>query len=315
MDIVVSFYKFKRLNHLPELKADIEKLAREQNLKGTVLLAAEGINASIMGHEGPVRHFLNTLQADSRIGSFMEEKSNPTDLLTHKRMLVKIKKEIVTMHKENLIPEEDTGSYLTPEEFKKWCDEGKEMILVDTRNDYEVSVGTFKGALDPKTKSFGEFPEWLEKNLSHHKDSTIVTYCTGGIRCEKATAYMKKEGYKDVYQIKGGILQYFADLAKNGDAPYWEGDCVVFDKRLAVAPDLHPTRKELCFHCFTHLNPDNKVEIQMTGGFLCKTCYGTLESRKRERQEIGKKHAEEFRKRRAEHCLETRRRFMLDSKN
>ncbi len=307
MNIVVSFYKFKHLSDLPTLRLDILKLAQEGDLRGTVLLANEGINSSVVGEEHAVRRFLDALQEDPRIGTFAEEKRNYSERLTHRRMLVKIKKEIVTMRKENLVPHEDTGKYLSPEEFKKWCDEGKEIILVDTRNDYEVALGTFTGALDPKIKTFCAFPDWLEKNLADKKDAKIVTFCTGGIRCEKATAYMKKEGYSDVYQIKGGILQYFVDLQKDGKAPHWDGECVVFDKRMAVSPDLLPTKKELCFFCFAELTPENKVEEKYPQGSLCKPCHIKYEAKRKERKEEGKARQEAFRKRRLEHCQEVRR--------
>ena len=309
MDTVVSFYKFKTLSDLPALKADILALAQAGELRGTVLLASEGINASVAGTESAVNTFLETLQNDPRIGSFSEEKKNPATLTTHRRLLVKIKKEIVTMRKENLVPQEDTGYFLSPETFKQWCDEGKQMILVDTRNDYEVALGKFKGALDPQTKSFGAFPEWVEKNLADRKDATIVTYCTGGIRCEKATAYMKQEGFTDVYQIKGGILQYFADLAKDGQAPHWEGECIVFDKRLAVTPDLNVTKKNLCFMCLCELTSENIVDQKLAAGFLCKTCFSDFTSKRLEREEEGRLRQELFRKKRAEHCQEVRRRW------
>lgn len=307
MSIVVSFYKFKRMDDLPTLRTDILELALSAALKGTILLAEEGINGSIAGEEESVNSFLDTLKKDSRIGAFQEEKANDAYKPTHRRMLVKIKKEIVTMHKGDIAPQEDTGFYLSPKDFKTWCDEGKEMILVDTRNDYEVALGKFKGALDPNTKSFGAFPEWVEKNLSDKKDATIVTYCTGGIRCEKATAYMKQEGFTNVFQIKGGILQYFADLAEDGQAPHWEGECVVFDKRLAVTPELDPTEKELCFSCFAELHEENKVPERFAPGYLCKPCFEEHSHKREQRQLQGKIRQELFRKQRAEHCAETRR--------
>lgn len=309
MDIIVSFYKFKKLFDLKTLKEDIFKLAEKNKLKGTVLLAKEGINASIAGEENSVRAFLEALKSDTRIGEFFEEKANPAYAPTHRRLLVKIKEEIVTMRHGDFSPEEDTGNYLSPEEFKKWCDDGKKMILVDTRNDYEVALGKFKGALDPDTKSFSEFPEWVEKNLSDAKDETIVTYCTGGIRCEKATAYMKQEGFQKVYQIKGGILQYFEDLAKEGKAPHWEGDCIVFDKRLAVAPDLDPTEKELCFNCLVELHEQNRVDQEYKAGFLCNSCHTSYENHREKRELEGKQKAESFRKRRHENCLKEREKW------
>lgn len=300
--IVVSFYKFQELKDLPQLQSDLKTWALSEKLKGTILLAAEGINGSISGDKAAVTRFLTAMAEDERIGP-IGFKENPAEDATHRRMLVKIKKEIVTMHKENLAPQTDTGFFLSAEQFKQWCDEGKDMLLVDTRNDYEVALGQFKGALNPHTKSFSSFPEWVEKNLADQKDKTIVTYCTGGIRCEKATAYMKQQGYSQVYQIQGGILQYFADLGENNQAPHWEGECVVFDKRKAVGPDLQATKQDLCFICFKKLDKveeDNKLPA----GHLCESCQEKYEAKKAERQIKGALLQQAFRKEYKEHCLE-----------
>ncbi|MBP6218335.1 MAG: hypothetical protein KA436_07095 [Oligoflexales bacterium] len=292
MNLVVAFYKFCRFHDLVSLQKDLRILADEADLKGTILLAPEGINAGISGERSQVLQFLEHLRARPEIGPF-EYKENYADFPTHRRMLVKIKKEIVTMRKENLSPSEDTGHFLSPKEFKEWQDEGREMILVDTRNHYEVALGKFKGALDPQTKSFGSFPDWVEKNLGDKKDKVIVTYCTGGIRCEKATAYMKQEGFSQVYQIQGGILQYFVDITEGSQAEHWEGDCVVFDRRKAVKPDLSPSEQVMCYVCLYAIHEGNKTEADLAAGPICKSCLSYQQEKAAERlQKVEARRAE-----------------------
>jgi UPF0176 protein len=310
-DRIVSFYKFCHIQDPDSIKLILKPLALKLNLTGTVLLAPEGINASISGQDTSVQDFLDAIQAIPAIGP-LELKDNESELSAFRRMLVKVKKEIVTMHKEGLEPATSTGHFLSPEEFKSWMDQGKDLILVDTRNHYEYALGTFHNAIDPKTKSFSEFPEWVEKNLSDKKDATIVTFCTGGIRCEKATAHMKQQGFNNVYQIKGGILNYFAETAQSGTAPHWEGDCVVFDKRKAVKPDLTPTEKELCFICFAALSESDIKREALPAGKLCTPCHHSHEAKQQERQEKGRMHHQEFMKRRIQHCAQMREQWLAN---
>lgn len=304
-DCIVSFYKFTKLSNPESLQAPLKAKAISLGLKGTILLAHEGINSSLCGTHEAVKSFIASLEAIPEIGP-LEIKQHEAELSAFRRMNVKIKKEIVTMHKPGLEPATDTGHFLSSEEFKRWMDEGRDFVLVDTRNHYEVAQGTFVNAIDPKTQSFGEFPEWVEQNLSDKKDSPIVTFCTGGIRCEKATAHMKQQGFKHIFQIKGGILQYFADTQKDGKAPHWEGDCIVFDKRKAVRPDLTPTDKELCFICLGSLDTVDLARPPYAAGKLCSPCHTRYLEKTAENQERGAQRSKEFMERRTEHCRKMR---------
>ena len=183
-------------------------------------------------------------------------------------MLVKVKKEIITMRKD-VDPLKKTGKNITPNDFKKWLDENKDIHVIDTRNDYEVNMGTFKTAVNPKIKSFTEFTTYINENKENFKDKPIVTFCTGGIRCEKATAYMMDKGLKDVYQLQGGIIKYFEETNPGKD-DHWQGECVVFDKRKAITPKLTPSEKMICYICLSEMSEENKSNVSGPGGEQCK---------------------------------------------
>ena len=304
-DRIVSFYKFCSIQDLDSTRITLKSAALGLGLKGTVLLAHEGINASLYGQAGAVQEFLDFVQARPEIGS-LDLKENDLDLSAFRRMLVKVKKEIVTMNKEGLAPAVATGGFLSPNEFKAWMDEGREFILVDTRNHYEVALGTFKNAINPNTQSFSEFPKWVEDNLSDKKNANIVTICTGGVRTEKATTYMKQQGFTNIFQIKGGILRYFAETAQGESAPYWEGECVVFDKRKAIKPDLTPSAKELCFICYSPLVESDLCQAALPAGKLCAPCYAKYQAKQEERKNKGLLKQQAFMQKRAKHRAEVR---------
>lgn len=287
MTTIIAFYKFVTIEDLPVLRKQLQALTNRLSLRGTILIATEGINSTISGSKENIQQFKEALTSDSRFADIVFKESFYDDI-SFRRMLVKIKKEIVTLKVGDQQVSKSTGAYLPPQEFKKWKEEGKEMILVDTRNDYEYKLGTFKGALNPKTNSFGEFPKWLHDNLSDKKDKTIVTFCTGGIRCEKATAYMKNEGYKNVYQIEGGILNYFKEVQDTKDTSHWTGDCVVFDKRHAIQPNLSASQKEICYICLSELKKENKSKNTYPAGKICLACDDKLIQNKERRQALGR---------------------------
>ena len=268
-DTVVSFYKFVKIQDPKALQTKLKELTDKLNMKGTIILAHEGVNAMVSGSSSNIQAFKEYLWADKHFTD-LEFKDSYYDKESFRRMLVKVKKYIITMRKE-VDPLEETGEYIAAEEFKKWQDEQKDMLIVDTRNDYEYQMGTFKNAIDPDIKSFDEFPDWVEKELGDQKDKTIVTFCTGGIRCEKATAYMKKIGFKKVYQLEGGIIKYLEKTMDEKENNHWEGECIVFDKRKAIDKSLEPSRKNICYVCLEEIMPGDSSH-SYPAGEACNRC-------------------------------------------
>jgi UPF0176 protein len=207
----------------------------ELGIKGTILLATEGINASLAGTSEATDTFLSFLENDQRIGK-LEIKRSESKILPFKKVLIKLKKEIITTREEGIHPTQKTGAYVEPEELAQWLDEKKDVVMLDTRNNFEYQVGTFDNAINPQLGTFGQFRKYIQENKESLKGKTIVTFCTGGIRCEKATNVMMEEGLETVYQLHGGILEYFSRVG----GKHWKGECFVFDERIALKPDLTP---------------------------------------------------------------------------
>ena len=284
-DTVISFYKFVPVEKPEELRSHLKRLCEKLKTKGTILIATEGINGMVSGPEGSISGLIGEIKRDSRF-SDIEFKKSHHNSISFRRMLVKVKKYIITM-REKVDPFEKTGAYLDPKEFKKWQDEGRDMLILDTRNDYEVALGTFKKAIDPKIKTFDEFPQWIRKNLQEARDKPIVTFCTGGIRCEKATAYMLQLGFKSVYQLDGGIIRYLEKTIDDQDNNHWIGECVVFDKRKAVTKALEPTEKDICYVCLKELTRGNLHGQAFPAGKACIDCGESMKRHRAERQEKG----------------------------
>lgn len=231
----IAAYKFVPLADLPSLQAHIRALGEEHALKGTVLLAAEGINCFLAGRRDGIDAFLTTLRADDRFADLDPKYSYCTEPPFGK-LLVKIKSEIVPLGEHNLDPLAHTAPRLPAAQLKAWLDEGRDLVLLDTRNRFEYEIGAFDGSVDLNITHFRSFPEAVAAKLPEWKNKTIVTFCTGGIRCEKAAPLMRNMGYQDVYQLEGGILKYFEEV---GGAHY-RGTCFVFDDRRAVDAALAP---------------------------------------------------------------------------
>lgn len=312
MNTIVAFYKFVPITDMQTLRTNWKKKAVSLDLKGTILIASEGINGSLAGSELSIKAMQDHMKSDERF-SDLEFKISYYSETSFRRMLVKLKKEIITMHCDAIDPNKETGKYLDPIEFKKWQDEGKDILIVDTRNDYEVAMGTFENAIDPKIKTFSQFPEWVDKNLQDDKEKVIVTFCTGGIRCEKATAYMVKKGFKNVYQLKGGILKYFEEVKEHTlNKQYWLGDCVVFDKRKAIKNDLSVSNKTICYSCLKELTPSNRAKEIHPAGEVCVECADTMARFHQKRLERGLKRHQENLKNRDQHLKEVRRQYNPD---
>jgi len=234
---IATYYKFLQLDNLEELKELLLNTAKEMHIKGTILIGNEGVNSTICANDKDLEKYLHFLQNISPIGKLDNIKYSFADFWPFEKMKVKIKKEIVSIgfqNKENGYDVE-TGEYLDAKDWNELLD-NPEAIVIDTRNGYEYRMGTFKNAINPKIKAFRDFPEYVEKNIKD-KEKPIAIFCTGGIRCEKASTMMKQKGYKHVYQLHGGILKYFEET--NEETTKWEGRCFVFDDRIAVDQDLN----------------------------------------------------------------------------
>ena len=257
----IAGYRFIDLDDRDELREPFLKRCEDLNLKGTILLSPNGINFSLSGSQESIDGYLEFLESDERfIGIPLKVTYN--DYQPFRRMLVRLKKEIISLGMDDIRPSEFTGPNIKPAQFQEILDKEEEVIVLDTRNDYEVRVGTFKNAIDLNIPSFRDFPEAVSKLPEDYKKKPIVMFCTGGIRCEKASAVMLKSGFENVKQLQGGVLDYFKDT----DASHWDGDCFVFDDRVAVDKGLNETDYVMCYSCREPLtkdevrSPDYKVD-------------------------------------------------------
>lgn len=233
---IAAFYKFTVLTDFEELAEKIVNQGLELRIRGTFIVSEEGINSTCSGSPSAIDAILDLIKAHPLLAD-IEVKYSYADFCPFPKFKVKKKPEIVTFRQKGADPRETVGEYLNPEQWNELLEE-PDVVTIDTRNDYEVKVGQFKGAINPITDDFTEFAEFVEKELSDHKDKKIAMYCTGGIRCERSTAYLKKKGFKHVYHLKGGILKYLETMPQSKSL--WEGDCFVFDYRVAVDHDLKP---------------------------------------------------------------------------
>ena len=233
--INLAGYKFISLDGLDDLKALLDRRCRELELKGTILLSFEGINVVLAGSDEATKNFQASIHADPRLAD-LRFKRSVSEYQPFDRMLVKIKREIITLGVPGIDPAKERAPAVAPVELKRWLDEGREVVLLDTRNAFEVDAGTFDKAMDLRLSSFGQFAQAADRLDPSLKDKTVVTFCTGGIRCEKAVPVLIGKGFRNVFQLDGGILQYFAEC---GDA-HFKGRCFVFDQRVALDGNLEP---------------------------------------------------------------------------
>lgn len=262
----IAAYRFVELEQLPELREQFRARSAAHKLKGTILLTPEGINMFLAGAETELETFIGWLTADARFAD-IEIKRSWSDEVPFNRMLVKLKKEIITFHQPDFDRTAHPAPQLPAAELKRWYDEGREFIIVDTRNDFEYRVGTFKNAINLQLRTFGDFAAATEQ-LKDYRDIPIVTFCTGGVRCEKAAPFMAGEGFNQVYQLQGGILKYFEECG----ASHYDGECFVFDKRVALDGDLKPTPTSICFACRTVLTPAEQASPDYAVGISCPHC-------------------------------------------
>jgi UPF0176 protein len=268
----IAAYKFVTFDNTEEMRPRYQELCKELGLKGTILLTPEGINLFLSGPRSRIDRFLAWLRGDARFAD-IEVKESYSEEQSHKRMLVKIKKEIITMRMPLIKPELGRAPAVSPTTLKRWLDQGhddngKPVVMVDTRNAFEVDVGTFNNTIDYRIAKFTEFPEVIAANKDALADKTVVTFCTGGIRCEKAAIHMQNIGYDSVYQLEGGILKYFEDVG----GEHYTGDCFVFDYRTALNPKLEPTVTVQCFACRAVVTPRQQLSPQYVYEVSCPHC-------------------------------------------
>jgi UPF0176 protein len=260
------------------MRAPLLKRCEELGLLGTILLAAEGINGTISGPEESVRSLFGTLRADPRLAP-VQYKSSWAAEAPFYRMKVRLKKEIVSLGIDGIDPNCEVGEYVAPEDWNELIGR-PDVRVIDTRNDYEVHLGTFSGAEDPQTRSFRQFPQWAEDHLDVERDRNIAMFCTGGIRCEKATAYLKQLGFQNVYHLQGGILNYLETVDPCDSR--WEGDCFVFDNRVTVDHTLQQGDLEVCPACRMPVTEEDRQSPMFELHVSCPSCFDRLTPERRE---------------------------------
>jgi len=296
MHAICALYKFTRLDDFETIQLPLKGFLDSLSVKGTLLLAREGINGTISGNQASLEKVLEYLQSDSRFLG-LEYKFSYSKKTPFKRLKVKLKKEIVTMGLTEIDPTHSVGTYVKPKDWNKLIND-PDVVLIDTRNNYEYEIGSFKGAVNPETETFREFPSFTKNSLEKYRNKKIAMFCTGGIRCEKSTAYLKSQGYKDVFHLQGGILKYLEEV--NEDESLWEGECFVFDDRVAVKHNLEQGQYDQCHACRFPITKEDTMHPHYEKGASCPRCFGTKNSnqmsryREREKQvQLAKKRGEE----------------------
>ena len=269
---VCALYKFVRLENFEDMRDELHSTMEKNDVKGTLLLALEGINGTIAGPQTGIDAVLAYLESDSRLKG-LSHKESFTEKAPFKRCKVKLKKEIVTMGVEGIDPNQVVGTYVKPQEWNELISD-PDVVLVDTRNDYEVEIGTFKNALNPDTESFRQFPQYVKENLDPEKNKKVAMFCTGGIRCEKSTAYLKEQGFEEVYHLEGGILKYLEEVPK--EETMWEGECFVFDDRVAVNHELEKGQYDQCHACRYPITEEDKTHEHYLQGVSCHRCHDKM---------------------------------------
>ena len=265
---IYSFYRFKTLKEIKSLKIKLNKFSDKKKILGTIIFADEGVNGTISGSKIDLDSYMQYLKKLLKIKKISIKISNNL-FFPFYRLKIKLKREIVTIGDKTIKPDKISGEYIHPKDWDKII-ENKDYLLIDTRNEYEVSIGSFKNALNPKTKSFKEFPLFINQS-NIKKDKPIAMFCTGGIRCEKASSYLKKNGYQNVYQLDGGILNYL-EYKKNKKNQTWNGECFVFDNRVSITKKLHKGSYDQCYGCRRPITEIDKKLKSYKKGVHCKYC-------------------------------------------
>ncbi|WP_299666168.1 rhodanese-related sulfurtransferase [uncultured Psychromonas sp.] len=277
--VVCALYRFVDLVNYEEIQTPLLNIMNANQVKGTLLLASEGINGTIAGDQEGIDNVLNWLKSNPSLTDLTAKFSFDTENPFY-RTKVKLKKEIVTLGVEGIDPNRVVGTYVKPKDWNVLISD-PEVLLVDTRNDYEISIGTFRNAVDPKTTNFREFPQYVKENLDPKKHKKIAMFCTGGIRCEKSTAYLKEQGFGEVYHLEGGVLKYLEEVPES--ETMWEGECFVFDNRVSVNHQLEKGQYDQCHGCRLPITEEDKKSEKYMQGVSCHQCHDSLSEQQKSR--------------------------------
>ena len=279
--LVAALYKFVEIDDLLSLQSNLYEICEKNNIMGTILIANEGINGTISGKTNEINQTISLLKSDKRFTN-IEIKYSSTDKQPFHRMKVRLKKEIVTIGLPKINPNKKVGTYVKPDDWNDLISDPN-VVVIDTRNKYETKIGTFQNALDPETSSFREFPDWVKKFKSSKENANkkIAMFCTGGIRCEKASSLMKEEGFENVYHLQGGILKYLETIDKENSL--WNGECFVFDQRVCLTDELEVGSYKMCFACRMPITEEEMQNEKYIEGISCIYCYDKTTKEKKER--------------------------------
>ena len=279
--LVAALYKFVEIDDLLSLQSNLYEICEKNNIMGTILIANEGINGTISGKTNEINQTISLLKSDKRFAN-IEIKYSSTDKQPFHRMKVRLKKEIVTIGLPEINPNKKVGTYVKPDDWNDLISD-PDVVVIDTRNKYETKIGSFHNALDPETSSFREFPDWVKKFKSSKENANkkIAMFCTGGIRCEKASSLMKEEGFEDVYHLQGGILKYLETIDKENSL--WNGECFVFDQRVCLTDELEVGSYKMCFACRMPITEEEMQNEKYIEGISCIYCYDKTTEEKKER--------------------------------
>ena len=279
--LVAALYKFVEIDDLLSLQSNLYEICEKNNIMGTILIANEGINGTISGKTNEINQTISLLKSDKRFTN-IEIKYSSSDKQPFHRMKVRLKKEIVTIGLPEINPNKKVGTYVKPDDWNDLISDPN-VVVIDTRNKYETKIGSFENALDPETSSFREFPDWVKKFKSSKENANkkIAMFCTGGIRCEKASSLMKEEGFEDVYHLQGGILKYLETIDKENSL--WNGECFVFDQRVCLTDELEVGSYKMCFACRMPITEEEMQNEKYIEGISCIYCYDKTTKEKKER--------------------------------
>ena len=276
---VISFYKFVKINNPKKLRKSLLELLLNEDVVGTFLIAKEGINATVSGSDISLKKIMKFLDKQKGFND-IEYKHSYSIKRVFKRLKIKVKDEVVALGKKEIDPSKTTGNYIEPRNWNKLIAD-PDVLLIDTRNTYEIKIGTFLGAENPNIKNFRDFPNFVKKKLNSKKNQKIAMFCTGGIRCEKASSYLLEKGFKDVYQLKGGILKYLEQNTKKNSR--FKGECFVFDERVSVNKKLKNGKYQQCYACRMPISKDDISSIHYKKGISCPHCFSKTSKRQKNR--------------------------------
>ena len=277
--VVSALYHFVKLDDYQAIRKPLYDFMIEHEIRGTLLLASEGMNGTVAGSRVAIDKLHAWLRSDKRLKD-IRTKESFDDAMPFYRTRVKLKKEIVTMGVLGIDPNHVVGTYVKPEDWNALISD-PDVVLVDTRNDYEVAIGTFKNAVDPETETFRQFPEYVKQNLDPQKQKKVAMFCTGGIRCEKSTAYLKEQGFDEVYHLQGGILKYLETVPEAESM--WQGECFVFDNRVSVNHQLEKGAYDQCHACRLPITEEDKQSEKYQQGVSCPYCFDKKTDKQRNR--------------------------------